>query len=118
MPATVTDSTKPNPLSPATSSGESPLAAHNSSTDRLAPVTTAAAAALGAPAAAVSSLFASPLCVLASTCGGTGGGVTAGSGSRGSAVPLARLVVAGDAGGPGGRLPSVVVASARRSVAV
>src|ERR1700722_10089434 len=123
MPATVTDSTKPNPLRPATSSSERPLAAHSSSTDRLAPVT-AAAEGPGAPTTAASPLFASLLRVLASTCGGTNAGGTGASGSGGNAVPLARFVAPGDAGdtggvgGPGGRPPNVVVASARRSVAV
>src|ERR1700722_3347704 len=95
MPATVTDSTKPNPLRPATSSTESPLAAHSSSTDKLAPVTTAAG--LGATAARVSP-FCSPWTVLASPCGGTTG-VPATSACRGNAVPLARFVVGGEDGG-------------------
>ena len=75
MPATVTDSTSPNPFSPATSSSERPLAAHSSSADRLAPVTTAAAG-LGALGAAASPLLPSPLRALASSCAGTVRGVT------------------------------------------
>ena len=40
MPATITGSIRPNPSSPATSSGGRPLAPHSSSIVRLAPVTT------------------------------------------------------------------------------
>src|SRR5271156_3776684 len=88
MPATDTDSTSPNPLSPATSSGESPLAAHSSSADMLAPVTTAGAG-LGALGVAASPLLPSPLRVLAASCAGTVRGVTTASGCRGK-VPLPR----------------------------
>ena len=77
MPATVTDSTRPNPLRPATSSSDRPLAAQSSSADRLAPVTTAAAGA-GALAFAGSPVFRSPLRV---------GAVTAVAGAVAAAAP-------------------------------
>ena len=100
-------------MSPASSSGESPLAAHSSSADRLAPVTMAGAA-LGVAPGVPSLDFASPLRGRASLCGGATRGFTAASGWRGKAVPLLRPVAVASVWVPAARLPAATRPDAHR----